>query len=243
VKHTNPCGAAFVPGDLHKSYTRALACDPVSAFGGIVALNGRVDAALAAELSERFVEIIAAYDFDEAALETLTRKKNLRLMKMNEQTADDDRFPWTFRSIGGGALIQDPDLAPQDESAWSVVTEREPTEEEWSAIRLNWAICRFVKSNAIVCGDQFGSSAIGAGQMSRVDAVEICSLKAKLDLGGCVAASDAFFPFRDGLDGLASAGIRAVIQPGGSIRDQEVIDAANEHNMAMVFTGKRHFRH
>jgi len=244
VKHTNPCGAAVVVGDIHAAYKRALSCDPLSAFGGIVALNTPVTESLAQELTEIFLEIVAAPDFSEEALACLKRKKNLRIMKVDPQSPKADLFPWTYRAISGGALIQDKDGPLEGgEQNWRVATERSPTDDEMTALRLMWTVCRHVKSNAIVCGDSAGTRAVGAGQMSRVDAVELCQMKAKLDLQGSVAASDAFFPFRDGLDALADAGVKAVIQPGGSVRDQEVIDAANERGIAMIFTGNRHFRH
>ncbi len=243
IKHTNPCGVGL-GADVHKSFQRARACDPVSAFGGIVAVNGTVTADLAAELKSMFLEVVAATGFDPAALELLAKKKNLRVMEMPAPGAvsSSAMFPWSFRSMAGGALLQSCDDAP-DPDNYEVATTRAPTDEEWAALKLMWAVCRHIKSNAIVCGNAEGTTAVGAGQMSRVDSVKICRMKAALPLEGSVAASDAFFPFRDGVDELAAAGITAVIQPGGSIRDKEVVAAADELGMAMVMTGRRHFRH
>lgn len=243
IKHTNPCGAAFVDGDPLASYRRALETDPISAFGGIAAIHGRVNAALAGQMSEIFLEIVAAVDFDPEAREILQRKKNLRLMRMPPAADDGGLFPWTFRHLGGGALVQQGDEEPDDLDAATVATQRAPTDAEWQGLRLMWAVCRHVKSNAIVCGDALGTTAVGAGQMSRVDAVRLCQLKAKLPLDGSVAASDAFFPFPDGVEALAEAGITAIVQPGGSIRDEQVVAAADRLGLAMVHTGRRHFRH
>ncbi len=243
VKHTNPCGAAYSADGLMAAYRRALACDPVSAFGGIAAFNGIVDESLASVLTEIFLEIVAAPGFTDGALEQLKTKKNLRVMEMPQTSEIAPIIPWMLRSIGGGVLVQELDTEVEDQETWTVVTERAPSEREEEGLRLMWEVCRHVKSNAIICGDSDGTSAIGAGQMSRVDAVQLCAMKAKLDLSGTVAASDAFFPFRDGVDELAKMGITAIIQPGGSIRDKEVVEACNEHGIAMVCTGHRHFRH
>tara|TARA_B100000029_G_scaffold515725_1_gene624236 strand:- start:686 stop:2230 length:1545 start_codon:yes stop_codon:yes gene_type:complete len=243
VKHTNPCGAAYSSDGLLAAYRRALACDPVSAFGGIAAFNDVVDEDLAVVLTEIFLEIVAAPGFTDGALEQLKKKKNLRVMEMPSTNETAPIIPWMLRSIGGGVLAQELDVEVEDADSWSVVTERAPSESEAQGLRLMWEVCRHVKSNAIICGDSDGTSAIGAGQMSRVDAVQLCAMKAKLDLAGTVAASDAFFPFRDGVDELAKMGVTAIIQPGGSIRDEEVVQACNEHGIAMVCTGHRHFRH
>jgi phosphoribosylaminoimidazolecarboxamide formyltransferase/IMP cyclohydrolase len=243
IKHLNPCGVGVIPGDLNKAYARALQSDPVSAFGGIVALNDEVDRNLAQSMTEIFLEIIAAPSFTDEALEVLSAKKNLRVLKMPEIDRDKSLFPWSFRTVGGGIVAQDYDEEADSDDAFRVVSKRQPTDEEFTALKLMWAVCRYVKSNAIVCGDAHGTTSVGMGQTSRVDAVKLCAMKAHMSLSGSVAASDAFFPFRDGVDALAGFGITAVIQPGGSIRDQEVIDAIDDLGMAMVCTGKRHFRH
>jgi len=243
IKHLNPCGVGMIPGDLHGAYKRALQSDPVSAFGGIVALNEEVDAALATTLKEIFLEIIAAPSFSAEALEILASKKNLRVLQMPTIDPEKSLFPWSFRAVGGGLVAQEYDETPDDDGEFRVVSKRQPTADELTALKIMWSVGRYVKSNAIVCGDATGTTSVGMGQTSRVDAVKLCAMKAHMNLEGSVAASDAFFPFRDGVDELASFGITAVIQPGGSIRDQEIIDAVDELGMAMMFTGKRHFRH
>ena len=239
IKHTNPAGAAL--GDtLVDAYTRARATDPTSAFGGIVALNRPVDASTAGELVSTFLEAVVAPGFDPDALETLKTKKNLRLMSIG-----DDGVPFDGRNVCrvlGGLLVQDWDTEGTDE-AFEPVTERKPSDAELSALRLAWIAAKHVKSNAIVLAKNDALVGVGAGQMSRVDSCRIAVEKAESSLEGAVAASDAFFPFRDGVDALADAGIVAVVQPGGSVRDEEVIAAANERGVAMVFTGRRHFRH
>lgn len=240
VKHTNPCGVGRDAKSLLQAYTEALAGDPVSAFGGIIGLNRTVDKALAERISERFFEVIAAPGFDDEAKEIFSAKKNLRLVDLSSF----DPVTLRRRSTLFGELIQtaDPRIADMD-GEWTVPTDRKPTDEEMTALRFLWQVCKHVKSNAIVIGNDVRTFGVGAGQMSRVDSVELAIKKATADLQGSALASDAFFPFRDGLDAAAKAGVKAVIQPGGSVRDQEVIDAANEHGIAMVFTGNRHFRH
>ncbi len=240
IKHTNPAGCASA-ASLKQAFDDALACDPVSAFGGIVALNRTVDLDLAETLAETFFEIIAAPGYDEDALERLQRKKNLRVMRLPTTPIS---VPHVFRATSLGFLVQsnDPRIS-LDRAQLEVPTERAPTDEEWASLDFSWRVCKHVKSNAIVFAKGTQTIGIGAGQMSRVDAVEIAVKKARTSLEGTVLASDAFFPFRDGPDAAAAAGVTAIIQPGGSKRDQDVIDACNEHGIAMVFTGKRHFRH
>jgi len=237
IKHTNPCGVG-IGSTAAEAFRRARETDPVSAFGGIVAFNTPCDVAAAQELSDLFLEIVAAPDFDEGALKALGRKKNLRVVTLKDQ---EPYRGYDFKRVGGGLLVQTPDLP--GEEARRVVTRRSPGEEELRALELMWTVCKFVKSNAIVIGDAAGTVGVGAGQMSRVDSVKIARMKAFRDPTGCVAASDAFFPFPDGVEELASGGITAVIQPGGSIRDPLVIEAADRLNLAMVFTETRHFRH
>jgi len=240
IKHTNPAGAA-VSDSLVDAYVKARATDPVSAFGGIVALNRAVDVETATELASTFLEAVIAPGFDPEALAVLTKKKNLRLMA----TGDTGRISWNGRNycrVLDGMLVQDWDEDGADET-FEVVSERQPEERELETLRLAWIASKHVKSNAIVLAKDDALAGVGAGQMSRVDSCRIAVTKAQSPLAGAVAASDAFFPFRDGVDALADAGIVAVVQPGGSVRDDEVIAAANEHGMAMVFTGKRHFKH
>ena len=240
IKHTNPCGAALGES-LVEAYRSARATDPVSAFGGIVALNRAVDEAVATELASTFLEAVIAPAYDEAALGILTAKKNLRLMRVNEPVPP----PWLGRNLCrvlGGLLVQDWDVGGSDVEL-EIATRRRPTEAEESALRFAWLVAKHVKSNAIVLASGEALLGVGAGQMSRVDSCRLAVEKAQSSLEGAVAASDAFFPFRDGVDALAEAGIRAIIQPGGSVRDEEVIQAANERDLAMVFTGHRHFRH
>lgn len=242
VKHANPCG--FGVGEtLEQAYRRALSTDPVSSFGGIAGLNRPVDEATAHALAGIFLECIIAPAFTPEALARLTRKKNLRLLEIvNGQQSVLAR---EVRTVAGGYLVQERDSF-QGEEGWEVVTERKPSTDEMQAMRLGWKLVRFVKSNAIVFASLEQLLGIGAGQMSRVDAVILAGMKAakaNLELDGAAMASDAFFPFPDGVEEAARLGISAVIQPGGSIRDEEVVAAADEHNMAMVFTDTRHFRH
>lgn len=247
VKHNNPCGVASAPR-LSEAFLRARACDPVSSFGGIVALNQIVDAQTALNLAETFFEVIIAPDFAKEALKTLSAKKNLRLLKLKDfalgNAAEQD-----LRCVSGGLLVQEKDGYRVDVKTAKTVTKRQPTAEEWVSLEFAWRVVKHVKSNAIVFAKDRQTLGIGAGQMSRVDAIKIAAMKAhdnsgKTDvLKGAAMASDAFFPFRDGPDTATKHGITAAIQPGGSMRDEEVIQAANEHGMAMVFTGVRHFKH
>jgi phosphoribosylaminoimidazolecarboxamide formyltransferase/IMP cyclohydrolase len=276
VKHTTPAGLA-VADTLAEAYQRALACDPVSAFGSVISVNRPVDGETAEHMSKLFIECIVAPEFTPEAMEILTSKKNLRLMSFPDVTtplpfepaggwwmeAPEDvkgaaryvaahgRYPRprVLRSVYGGMLAQTPPMPPfygVEDGSWKVVTKRVPTETEMDDLRFAWAAVFGVKSNAILLAGGGATLGIGAGQMSRVDSSRIAVRKAddaQIELSGSVLASDAFFPFRDGVDAAADAGVRAIIQPGGSIRDQEVIDAADEHGIAMVFTGRRLFRH
>ncbi|MBP1622643.1 MAG: phosphoribosylaminoimidazolecarboxamide formyltransferase / cyclohydrolase [Acidobacteria bacterium] len=238
IKHTNPCGVAQADS-LVNAYTLARDCDPVSAFGSVIALNRSVNAETAAEINKTFVEVVLAPDYAADALAVLQQKKNIRLLKVKS----DEPLALQHRQIGGGFLVQDKDvhyLRPED---LKVVTKRTPSPEELKALLFGWRVVKHVKSNAIVFADASRMLGIGAGQTSRVDAVKWGALKATLPLEGCALASDAFFPFPDGLLVAASHGVKSVIQPGGSVRDQEVIDAADEHGIAMIFTGIRHFKH
>lgn len=247
VKHLNPCGVASAGSadGITDAFLRARACDPISAFGGVISINARVEKDLAEKIAEQFAEVIVAPDFSEEAVTIFSAKKNLRLLRVDRP----DRFLESqkeIRQVHDGILLQDLDITYNDQDQWKVVSKRQPDSREWQAMRFAWRLVKHVKSNAIVFTGASESLAIGAGQMSRVDAAEIAMSKAKkleIDLHGSAAASDAFFPFRDGLDILAQAGATAVIQPGGSVRDEEVIAAADEQGVAMVFTGMRHFRH
>jgi len=238
VKHANPCGVA-IADDISVAYQAANACDPVSAFGGIVAVNRPVPRQFAEALAPVFTEVVVAPTFDEDALAVLTAKKNLRLL------AAPPPGPATLdlRTIDGGLLVQQADRVSLDRDDWQVVTAAPPTAEQWRDLSFAWLVCAAVSSNAIVLARDGQALGIGAGQQNRVDSARIAATKADGRALGGVAASDAFFPFRDGLDVVAEAGVRAVIQPGGSVRDDEVIAAADEHDIAMVFTGERHFRH
>ena len=241
IKHTNPCGAAL--GEtLGLAWDKALACDPTSAFGGIVAFNRELDAELAEKLVGRFLEVIIAPSVSQAALAVLAGKPNLRVIA----PLAGSRPALELRAIDGGWLVQQPDLPNSAALALDVATKRAPTATEMHDLRFAWAVVAMVRSNAIVYASNQATVGIGAGQMSRVDSARIGALKAddaKLSLKGAVMASDAFFPFADSIEAAAAQGIRAVIQPGGSMRDQEVIDACNAHDIAMVLTGRRHFRH
>jgi phosphoribosylaminoimidazolecarboxamide formyltransferase/IMP cyclohydrolase len=240
VKHNNPCGVGR-GGDLVEAYRRALATDPVSAFGSIVALNRPADGALAEAMADLFVEVLLAPGFDADARERFGAKKNLRVLECPLYSPSAEEIE--LRPIDGGFLAQPPDAFPDDASGWTCPTRRQPTAEERRALDLAWKVCRYVKSNAIVVANGDQTVGIGAGQMSRVDSCRLAVEKAQLPVRGSVAASDAFFPFRDGLDVLAQAGITAVVQPGGSKRDDEIVAAADEQGIAMLFTGVRHFRH
>jgi len=237
IKHTNPCGTA-TGKTLVDAYKRALECDPVSAFGGVIGVNRSVDAAAAEEMAKLFVEAIAAPSFDDAAKAKFAAKKNLRLVEIRHSPQK-----WVLKNVSGGILVQENDLRQLVESDLKVVTQRRPTDEEKRALLFGWKICKHVKSNAIVYARDGQSVGIGAGQMSRVDSCKIGAMKAILPLPGTVAASDAFFPFPDGVEEIAKAGATAIIQPGGSVRDAEVIAAADRLGLAMVFTDVRHFRH
>jgi phosphoribosylaminoimidazolecarboxamide formyltransferase / IMP cyclohydrolase len=237
VKHTNPCGAA-TGATVLEAYRKALAADPVSAFGGVIGINREVDGAAAEEIGKLFVEAIAAPAFSPEALERFAAKKNLRLVEVKAAPAKP-----VVKNVSGGLLLQDADTGRVTESELKVVTWRPPTVEELRSLLFAWRVCKHVKSNAIVYARDGRTLGVGAGQMSRVDAAKFGAMKAVLPLKGCVAASDAFFPFPDGLETVAKAGATAVIQPGASVRDDEVIAAADKLGLAMVFTGMRHFRH
>jgi phosphoribosylaminoimidazolecarboxamide formyltransferase/IMP cyclohydrolase len=237
IKHTNPCGCAE-QATLAESYRRAFEADPVSAYGGVLAFNREVDEETAAEISKTFIEAIAAPGYSEGALGILSAKKNLRLLRV---TGGADET--VVKSISGGFLAQSPDIHRLNRAETQVKTKRAPSEKEWIALEFGWKVCKHVKSNAIVYARAGQEISAGAGQMSRVDAVKVGAMKAVLPLEGSVIASDAFFPFADGIEEAARHGITAVIQPGGSMRDEEVIAAADRLGLAMVFTGVRHFRH
>jgi len=251
IKHTNPCGVA-TGSALAEAYVRAREADSLAAFGGIVGLNRAIDAETARAITSTFIEAVIAPGVSEDALAVLSAKAKLRLV-----TADFDGLATLLegeqfrdtRTFLGGAVLQEPDRVSEAREPWpqgdmpKVVTKRAPTEQEWIALRFAWRVCAHVKSNAVIFTGLDHTRAIGAGQMSRVDAVKVAVMKAVVPLQGSVAASDAFFPFRDGLDAIAEAGATAIVQPGGSVRDAEVIAAADERGVAMVFTGRRHFRH
>lgn len=238
IKHTNPCGCAE-QATLAEAYLKALEADPISAFGGVLAFNRELDAATAAHVAKLFVEAIAAPSYSKEALATLTAKKNLRLV----QVKTGDKPELVIKSITGGLLAQTADAEKLVEANIQIKTKRAPTPEEMKALLFGWKVCKHVKSNAIVYANAGQSVTVGAGQMSRVDSVKVGAMKAVLPLKGTVLASDAFFPFPDGLEEAAKHGITAIIQPGGSVKDEEVIAAADKLNLAMVFTGVRHFRH
>jgi phosphoribosylaminoimidazolecarboxamide formyltransferase / IMP cyclohydrolase len=237
IKHTNPCGTA-TGKTLAEAYKRALECDPVSAFGGVIGVNRPIDLEAAEEMHKLFLEVIAAPGFDEAARAKFASKKNLRLVEVVPANQK-----WVLKNVSGGMLVQDTDIRPLQDADLKVVTKRPPTPEETRALLFAWKVCKHVKSNAIVYARDGQTVGVGAGQMSRVDAAKIGAMKAQLPLKGTVTASDAFFPFPDGVEEIAKAGATAIIQPGGSQRDPEVIDAADRLGLAMIFTGVRHFRH
>lgn len=236
IKHTNPCGVAEA-STLLEAVERAIQADPVSAFGGIVAANRPFDEAAATRIAEMFLEVVVAPSFLPEAVDILGRKKNLRLV-----VAPSFDVPFDMRGAAGGYLLQSSDEL-NDPSEWTAVTRRQPTEEEIEGLAFGWKVCRFVKSNAIVLARRRQTVGIGAGQMSRIDSARLAVMKSVLPVKGTVVASDAFFPFRDGLDLLGEAGVTAIVQPGGSVRDEEVVRAADERGLAMLFTGRRHFRH
>ena len=241
VKHANPCGVALGSGvdAVHDAYVKANACDPVSAFGGIVAVNAPVTVAMAEELAPVFTEVVVAPGFEPGALEVLTAKKNLRVITAQAPGP----VPFDVRPIDGGLLVQQPDPVSVDRTDWRVVTDLQPTDAQWDDLVFAWQVGAAVSSNAIVYAKDAQAFGIGAGQQNRLDSARIAAERSAGRAHGGVCASDAFFPFRDGLDAAAAAGVAAVIQPGGSVRDDEVIAAADEHGIAMVFTGERHFRH
>ncbi|MFV1990333.1 MAG: bifunctional phosphoribosylaminoimidazolecarboxamide formyltransferase/IMP cyclohydrolase, partial [Acidimicrobiales bacterium] len=238
IKHANPCGVA-IDADITEAYVAAHSCDSMSAFGGIVALNRTVPLALAEELVSVFTEVVIAPGFEPEALERLQSKKNLRIVT----ALPPGPIEWQVRPVDAGFLVQQSDEFKSGRADWRVVTEAKPTEQQWADLELAWLVCARVTSNAIVLVKDGRAFGIGAGQQSRVDASRVAAYKADGRAAGGACASDAFFPFRDGIDAAAEAGAAVVVQPGGSIRDDEVIAAANSHAMAMVFTGERHFRH
>ncbi len=240
IKHANPAGYALGP-DLASAYDRALEGDPVSAFGGIVAANRPVDGATARRIAEVFTEVVIAPGFDDEALEVLRERKNLRLLRM--PTAARPTRGWTLRSVAGGLLVQDADVGDEPFGEWTVVSRATPDGPTLADLRFAWIACKHTRSNAIVLAHDRQVVGVGAGQMSRVDSVRLAVERSGDRHVGAVLASDAFFPFRDGPDAAAAAGVTAIVQPGGSVRDDEVVAAADEHGIAMVFTGRRHFRH
>ncbi|MDP6088337.1 MAG: bifunctional phosphoribosylaminoimidazolecarboxamide formyltransferase/IMP cyclohydrolase, partial [Nitrospinota bacterium] len=247
IKHTNPCGAAVSKVSLADAFRKARASDPVSIFGGVIALNRPVDEETAKELKEIFLEIVIGPSYTPAAKAVLSSAKRLLNIRLLEVDMEEPHGGGQdLRRVRGGLLAQDWDTATTDVKSCKVVTKRKPTEEEYQALDFAWRICRNVKSNAIVFASPNQLLGVGAGQMSRVDSAKLAAMRAQihnLDLKGSAVASDAFYPFRDGVDEAAKAGAASVIQPGGSIRDEEVIAAADEHGIAMLFTGIRHFRH
>ena len=243
IKHTNPCGVATAP-TLVESYQRALEVDPVSAFGSVIAFNRAVDGPTAEELAKLFVEAVVSPGFEAPALERLAGKKNLRLLDMSATAGDE--FGLQLKAVGGGLLVQTPDALPAQPDQWKCVSERQPSAAEMEALIFAWRIVKHVKSNAIVYARAGVLVGVGAGQMSRVDSVKLGATKAcdlKHALEGTVLASDAFFPFPDGVEEAARVGVTAIVQPGGSVRDSDAIAAANQHGIAMVLTGVRHFSH
>ncbi len=237
IKHTNPCGCAE-QGDLAEAWRKALECDPVSAYGGVVGVNRTLDEATAREIAKTFIEAVAAPDYSAEALAVLAPRKNLRLLRV---APSEDRL--VVKSVSGGFLAQTPDTAALDRATAQVKTQRAPTEDEWRGLDFGWKVAKHVKSNAIVYARAGQVVGVGAGQMSRVDSVRLAAMKALLPLAGSVVASDAFFPFPDGVEEAVKHGATAFIQPGGSVRDADVIAAADRLGAAMVFTGVRHFRH
>jgi phosphoribosylaminoimidazolecarboxamide formyltransferase / IMP cyclohydrolase len=248
IKHTNPAGCA-TGKTIAQAYQRALECDPVSAFGGVIGVNHPIDGEAAEAMHKLFLEVIAAPGFDEAAKVKFATKKNLRLVEVNDPRSPGRIRPgaapsaWVLKNVSGGILLQDADMRPLQDVDLKVVSQRAPNPEEIRALLFAWKVCKHVKSNAIVYARDGQTVGVGAGQMSRVDSARIGAMKAQLPLAGTVAASDAFFPFPDGVEEIAKAGATAIIQPGGSQRDAEVIAAADRLGLAMLFTGVRHFRH
>jgi len=242
IKHTNPCGAAQA-STIAEAYRKAYECDTVSAYGSIIAANRMIDLETAGELSKLFVEAVIAPDYDKAALAKLKEKQNLRILQMPKKAVNKPIKGFDFKRVRGGFLVQDPDNAELSMADIKVVSKKQPSVEEMEDMFFGFGMVKYVKSNAIVVVKNKRTIGIGAGQMSRVDSSEIALGKASKMGGGGVVASDAFFPFRDSVDLAAKHGITAIIEPGGSKRDDEVITAADEHGIALVFTGRRHFRH
>jgi phosphoribosylaminoimidazolecarboxamide formyltransferase/IMP cyclohydrolase len=241
VKHNNPCGVA-VGRDGLEAYARAFECDPMSAYGGIIVLNRRVNLALAEALSKQFIEVLFAPGYEDDALELLSRKPNLRILDDRERRVPNMIEPHLHQVVGG-MLVQDRDSDLEDRTEMQVVTERRPTEAEWSELLFAWRVCKHVRSNAIVISRDLATIGIGAGQMSRVDSVRLALDKARNGVKDAVLASDAFFPFADGPELAIQAGVKAIIQPGGSVRDPDVVAAVDAAGAVMVFTSRRHFRH
>jgi phosphoribosylaminoimidazolecarboxamide formyltransferase/IMP cyclohydrolase len=243
VKHNNPCGVAMADS-LSVAYKKAFETDPISAFGGVISLNRKVDEATAKEILNLFVEIIIAPGFDDAALKLLSEKPNIRLIELD---ITNDLVGFEMRKIQGGLLVQERDTGMiEDLKSCKVVTKRSPSDDEYAAMAFAWRVCKHMKSNAIIYSSKDQTLGIGCGQTSRVDSAKLAAMKAdtsNISLKGSAVASDAFFPNRDGIDVIAGAGATAVIQPGGSIKDADTIAAADEHNMTMIFTDMRHFRH
>jgi phosphoribosylaminoimidazolecarboxamide formyltransferase/IMP cyclohydrolase len=240
VKHNNPCGVG-IGETISEAFGRAFACDPLAAFGGIIAIRGRVDGALAALVLQHFVEVVAADEFTDEALSFFAKKPNIRLLRVPVSRPPVPGLDW--KRIEGGLLVQDSDSEADQSSAWKLVSQRKPTAVERAACELAWKVARRVKSNAIVIANARQTIGIGAGQMSRVDACRLAATKPVLPIVNCAAASDAFFPFRDGVDILAEVGVTAIVAPGGSIRDQEIIAVTDERAMAFLMAPRRHFRH
>jgi len=242
IKHTNPSGVAVGDKQL-EIFIKARETDPVSAFGGIIGFNRKVGADTAEEILKNFVEAVIAPDYDKEALKLFSGKKNIRIMKMLEETSVVERRVFDLKRVGGGLLVQDKDVISHDPATLKIVSKKQPDSKEMDDLLFAWIVAKHVKSNAIVYARDGEALGIGAGQMSRVDSSRLAVEKARQNLKGCVMASDAFFPFRDSIDTAAKSGVSAIIQPGGSIRDEEVIEAADEHGMSMVFTSIRHFKH
>ncbi|MFA5787401.1 MAG: bifunctional phosphoribosylaminoimidazolecarboxamide formyltransferase/IMP cyclohydrolase [Actinomycetota bacterium] len=239
IKHSNPCGVSVAAGHA-EAYRRAFECDPTSAFGGIVAVNGVVDAQMAEAISKVFTECVIAPDYSPEALEAFAAKKNVRVLKAPLEVGVPER---SFRWVSGGVLVTDVDLAKDPREQMRVAGKIQPSETDWEDLLFAWTVVKHVKSNAIVLANDLTAVGVGAGQMSRIESVQLAAKRAGGRAAGTVGASEAFFPFRDGLDAMAAAGVRAIIEPGGSVRDDEVIAAADEHGIPLVFTGRRHFRH
>lgn len=242
IKHNNPCGAA-VADDLETAYEKALACDPLSAFGGVICLNRPVSRALAEKLTQNFVELLFAPEFEDGGADLFQKKENMRILRDDERRSQPLEVDRDMRRVSGGMLVQDQDFRTSPIDEMKVVTEAKPSDEQWQDLKFALSVCKNVKSNAIVLAKDTATVGIGAGQMSRIDSVELAVKKAQSTLDGAVMASDAFFPFADGVDAAIAAGVTAIIQPGGSVRDEEIVAACNKRDIAMVFTGRRHFKH